>query len=280
VTNWTVEYRHELALLTYSRPPENYIGPSWLFALVDIIDKIAEEIRRVKGGVPTGGLEGFFIKHGDISGDPQWVTTGRDGKIHSAEFEAYLDASHRLDEIPQPTIAAIDGLASGGGSEIALACTMRAGSPRARLQQPELPAGIIPGGGAMVRLPRLVGPGVAAEAILTGRIFEADEVFRVGWLHVLLSAEGFVDHAVEWAGRVARNSDPALIAAKGPCGRTHYSPSMTLSGETEKSTSVTSWSVTSLSGRIQGNHVVVYPPPLMASFSGTRWRTFFHSEES
>jgi enoyl-CoA hydratase len=214
VSNWTAEYHDSIALLTYSRPPGNYIDPASLFELGDMFEKFAEETDRVKVVVLASGLEGFFINHGDITGHPDWVKVSRDGQLHSPEFESYLDAYHRLEEIPQPTIAAIDGLASGGGSEIALACTMRVGSPRARLEQSEVPAGITPGGGSTVRLPRLVGPGIAAEVILTGRAFDADEAFRVGWLNAILPAEGFIDHALEWAARVAQRSGPALIAAK------------------------------------------------------------------
>lgn len=213
VDNWTIHQHGSVALLTYSKPPDNFIDPAGLFELGNIFDKFAEETDRVKVVVLTGGLDGFFINHGDLSGRPDWFKVDQDGMVHSPEFESWLDVFHRLEELPQPTIAAIDGLASGGGSEIALACTMRIGSPRARLQQSEVPAGVIPGGGGTVRLPRLVGPGIAAEAILTGRPFEADEAFRVGWLNAILPAEDFVKHALQWAERVAQNSGPALNAA-------------------------------------------------------------------
>ena len=214
MSNWTVEYRDAIALLTYRRPPDNYIDSDSLFELRDLFERLGTEADRVKLVVITGGSDGYFINHGDITDHPDWAEVGRDGQLHSPEFEAYLDAYQRLEELPQPTIAAIDGLASGGGSEIALACTMRVGSPRARLQQSEILAGITPGGGSTVRLPRLVGPGIAAEVILTGRAFDADEAFRVGWLNAILPAEGFVDHTLDWAARIAEHSGQALIAAK------------------------------------------------------------------
>jgi enoyl-CoA hydratase len=214
VGNWTIDQHGPVALLTYSRPPGNFVDPASLFELRDIFEKFAEDIDRVKVVVLTGGLDGFFINYGDISGHLHWLKVGRDGLLHSPEYEAFLDVFLRLEELPQPTIAAIDGLAAGAGSEIALACTMRVGSPRARMQQPEISSGFIPGGGGTVRLPRLVGPGIAAEAILTGRVFEADEAFRVGWINAILPAEGFIDHALRWAERVAQHSGTALIAAK------------------------------------------------------------------
>lgn len=143
---WAVEQHESIVLLTYRRPPDNYMDPASLFELVDMFEKFAEDTDRIKVVVLAGGLDGFFINHGDITEHPDWSKVGRDGQLHSSEFEAYLDAYNRLEDIPQPTIAAIDGLASGGGSEIALACTMRVGSPRARLEQSEIAAGIIPGG--------------------------------------------------------------------------------------------------------------------------------------
>ncbi|MGW4796777.1 enoyl-CoA hydratase/isomerase family protein [Nonomuraea sp. NPDC004297] len=210
---WTLEHRGPIALLTYRRPPHHYLDPEALADLVALCDDLAEDTDRVKLVVVTGGGDGYFVNHGDLTGHPDWVTVGPDGVIHSPELEAYLDGFHRMEELPQPTIAAIDGLASGGGSELALACTLRVGSPRARLRQSEVPAGVVPGGGASVRLPRLVGPGVAAEAILSGREFGADEALRAGWLNAVLPADGFVEHAVEWAQRFVRHSGPALIAA-------------------------------------------------------------------
>lgn len=214
MSNWAVEYHDSIALLSYSRPPENYIDPESLVELGEIFDDFAENTGRVKLVVITGGSDGFFINHGDITQHLDWLTVGHDGKMHTPGFHAYLDSYHRIEELPQPTIAAIDGLASGGGSEIALACTMRVGSPRARLEQSEVPAGITPGGGGTVRLPRLVGPAVAAEVILSGRAFTAEEAYRVGWLNAVLPAEDFVDNVVEWAQQFVKHSGPALIAAK------------------------------------------------------------------
>src|SRR5262249_20449355 len=104
--------------------------------------------------------------------------------------------------------------ASGGGNEMALACTLRLASERARLQQPEVTVGIIPGGGGTVRLPRLIGPGFAAEAIITGRAFDAGEALAAGWVNAVLPAAGFRDHALRWVSAIAENRGAALNAAK------------------------------------------------------------------
>jgi enoyl-CoA hydratase len=212
-SNWTVRHHGSVALLTYRRPPGNLIDPESLWDLNTILDELAAQTGRVKVVVLTGGLDRFFINHGDVSGDPQMLKIGPDGRLKSPKFPEYLNAFHRIEEMPQPTIAAIDGLAAGGGSELALACTLRLGSPRARLQQPEVAAGVIPGGGATVRLPRLVGPAIAAEAILTGRIFEADEALHVGWLNAILPADGFVDRVLRWTDSITQHSSSAINAA-------------------------------------------------------------------
>ncbi|MET8832118.1 enoyl-CoA hydratase/isomerase family protein [Streptomyces sp. NPDC004610] len=212
-SSWTLEHRGPIALLTFRRPPEHHHTPESLAELVALCDGLAERTDQVKVIVITGGDDGYFINHGDLSGHPDWLTPGENGTIRSPGLEAYLDSYHRIAEQPQPTIAAIGGLAAGGGSELALACTLRVGSPRARLRQSEVPAGVIPGGGGSVRLPRLVGPGVAAEAILGGREFGAEEALRAGWLNAVLPADGFVDHAVAWARQFASHPGPALIAA-------------------------------------------------------------------
>ncbi|MEU6657430.1 enoyl-CoA hydratase/isomerase family protein [Streptomyces sp. NPDC046821] len=224
MSSWTLEHRGAIALLTYRRPPDNYLDPESLAELGGLFDSFAENTDRVKLVVITGGSDGYFVNHGDLADHPDWFTVGQDGALHSPGLEAYLDAFHRIEELPQPTIAAIDGLASGGGSELALACTMRVGSPRARLRQSEVPAGIIPGGGGTVRLPRLVGPGIAAEVVLSGRAFTAEEAFRVGWLNAVLPGEGFVDHAIEWAQQFVRHSGAALIAANTSLRDSHRLP--------------------------------------------------------
>jgi enoyl-CoA hydratase len=91
---------------------------------------------------------------------------------------------------------------------------MRVASHRARFQQPEVTVGLIPGGGGSVRLPRLVGTGVAAEALLTGRTFGADEAMRSGWINALLPAEGFKERARDWAATIGTHPASAVAAAK------------------------------------------------------------------
>jgi enoyl-CoA hydratase len=110
-----------------------------------------------------------------------------------------------LETMPKPTIAAINGFALGGGCELALACDLRYASSAAKLGQPEINLGIIPGWGGTQRLARVCGLGVAKDLILTGRVVDADEALRIGLVNAVH------DPVLEKAREVA-----AVLASKGP----------------------------------------------------------------
>jgi enoyl-CoA hydratase len=208
--NWTIEHRDSIALLTFSRPPENFMDFGSMIELGDLLEDLAAQPDHVKVIMLAGGTDGVFINHAD----PSDLVKAGEGRTTPQEAGSWARALRLLEQIPQPAIAAIDGLASGGGNEITLACTLRLGSERIRLQQPEVGAGIIPGGGGSVRLPRLVGPGIAAEAVITGRAFGAQESLRAGWINAVLPTRGFNDQALLWAAAIVEKPAPALNAAK------------------------------------------------------------------
>ena len=113
-----------------------------------------------------------------------------------------------LETMPKPTIAAINGFALGGGCELALACDVRYASDAAKLGQPEVSIGIIPGWGGTQRLPRVVGIGPAKELILTGRLVDAEEALRIGLVNAVFPPEELLEKALELA-RDARREEPA-----------------------------------------------------------------------
>lgn len=119
-----------------------------------------------------------------------------------------------LESMPQPTVAAINGQAHGGGSEISWACTMRVIAESGHMGQPEVVVGIIPGAGGTQRLPRLVGAGRGAELVLSGRVIRPDEALAMGLVNAVLPDDGFVDHVVHWLQPMARHPRSALVAAK------------------------------------------------------------------
>lgn len=119
-----------------------------------------------------------------------------------------------LAELPQPTIAAVNGFAIGGGCELALAADIRLASERAVFAQPEVSLGILPGWGATQRLPRLIGPGLAAELILSGRRVNAEEALRIGLVNAVYPADQLRPEAHALAQTIAANSPRAIRAAK------------------------------------------------------------------
>jgi enoyl-CoA hydratase len=146
------------------------------------------------------------------SGEKAFVA-GADIKYMSGlgvdEARAWGELGHRsaqlLETMPKPTIAAINGFALGGGCELALACDLRYAASAAKLGQPEVNLGIIPGWGGTQRLARVCGLGVAKELVLTGRVIGAEEALRVGLVN------GVHDPVAEQAGEVAE-----LLASKSP----------------------------------------------------------------
>jgi enoyl-CoA hydratase len=117
-----------------------------------------------------------------------------------------------LETMPKPTIAAIDGFALGGGCELALACDLRYASSGAKLGQPEINLGIIPGWGGTQRLARVCGLGVAKDLILTGRVMGADEALRIGLVNEV--HDPAIDKALTVAEQLAAKSPLALAAIK------------------------------------------------------------------
>lgn len=130
----------------------------------------------------------------------------------------------RIEEQPVPVIAAIRGYALGGGCELALACDLRVASERAKFGQPEVGLGILPGAGAVQRLPMLVGLGRAKELILTGRIIDAEEALRIGLVERVVEDPALEEAALDLARQVAKQGALAVRLAKlalNAAGRPH-----------------------------------------------------------
>jgi enoyl-CoA hydratase len=117
-----------------------------------------------------------------------------------------------LEAMPKPTIAAVNGFALGGGCELALACDLRYASSSAKLGQPEINLGLVPGWGGTQRLARVCGIGVAKDLIFTGRSVDSEEALRIGLVNAI--ADPVLDRALETARMLAEKSPVALALAK------------------------------------------------------------------
>ena len=124
-----------------------------------------------------------------------------------------------LETMPKPTIAALNGFALGGGCELALACDLRYASRSAKLGQPEINLGIIPGWGGTQRLARATSLGYAKELIFTGRVVDADEAERHGLVNAVFEPGELIAKTMEVATVLASKSPVALAAAKQACNR-------------------------------------------------------------
>jgi enoyl-CoA hydratase/carnithine racemase len=209
MANWTVENRDGVAVLTYNRPPRNYLDFASIGELGDHLEKLASQSDEVKVVMITGGVDGYFIAHGDL-GDLQKLGRG-EGEEGPPLWRRVTDL---VRDMPQPVVAAIDGQAWGAGNELAIACQLRVASERSHLGNPEVNVGIITGGGGIPRLLRLIGPGLTADVVLRGRVFLAAEALKVGWLNEVLPTEGFVDAATAWCRKLVDLPSAAVYATK------------------------------------------------------------------
>ena len=167
------------------------------------------------GAVVVTGGERLFAAGAEIS---EFVTEDRSSVISQADAEAlggqFLRALNAIADIPRATIASISGFALGGGCELALACDFRIGSEKAKLGQPEILLGIIPGGGGTQRLARLVGPAKAKDLIFSGRQVGAAEALAMGLLDEVVAPEELDAHVLAKAATYAAGARDAVALAK------------------------------------------------------------------
>jgi len=200
--------RHDtVAVVTIDRQEAlNALNVETLTALRDRLRELAED-DSARVVVLTGAGERAFVAGADIK-----YMSGL-GSDAAKEWGALGHETARLlEEMPKPTIAAINGFALGGGCELALGCDLRYASSRAGLGQPEIKLGIVPGWGGTQRLARICGLGVAKELVFTGQQVDAERALQIGLVNAI--ADPVLDHALEVAQRLAAMSPVALRVAK------------------------------------------------------------------
>jgi enoyl-CoA hydratase len=197
-----------VATVTVNRPDRmNALNGEVRRAFTAALQTLRDD-REVRAVVLTGAGDKAFIAGADIGEfkDRKAVEQYRamqEGDIYSA-----------LDLFPKPVIAMINGFCLGGGCELAMACDIRIASERAKLGQPEINLGIIPGGGGTQRLPRLVGEGIALRMIYTGELVDAVRALEIGLVDEVFAHDELRAKTLELARAIAAKSPAALQAAK------------------------------------------------------------------
>jgi enoyl-CoA hydratase len=201
-------------VVTIDRPDAlNALDVSTLTALRDRLRELAED-QATRAVVLTGAGEKAFAAGADIK-----YMSALDPKEAKEWGALGHEVGGLLETMPKPTIAAVNGFALGGGCELALACDIRYAASTAKLGQPEINLGIIPGWGGTQRLARVAGLGFAKELILTGRTVDADEALRRGLVQAVFDLGELKEKTMEIAGLLASKSPLALAAAKTAVNR-------------------------------------------------------------
>src|SRR5215469_2219315 len=161
--------------------------------------------REIRVVILTGGGEKAFVAGADINELAK--NNPVEAKTYTHRGQAVLDL---IENLGKPVIACINGFALGGGCEIAMACTMRLASENAKLGQPEVKLGIMPGYGGTQRLPRLVGAGLAMQVLLTGEMISAQEAHRIGLINEVLPQADLISRAEAIAQKIIANAPLAV----------------------------------------------------------------------
>jgi enoyl-CoA hydratase len=175
-----------IATITVNRPDKlNALSSAVILELGAAIDEaIADD---AVGGVILTGAGRAFVAGADIS-----ELAGQTPMSAVARAQRGQEIFGRYERSPKPTIAAVNGFALGGGCELAMACHLRIASEKAKLGQPEVKLGIVPGYGGTQRLPRLVGRGAALRLLLTGDMIDAAEAYRLGLVDQVTTADELI----------------------------------------------------------------------------------------
>lgn len=210
--NIRVEVEDHIALLTIDHPPVNSFNKQVVTELDEAVDQVMAD-GEVKAVVITGGGTNAFVAGADIPEIKELLENPDDGYGEARDFIERGQGVHlKIETATKPFIAAINGFCLGGGLELAMACHMRICSDRARLGQPEINLGLIPGWGGTQRLPRIVGKAKALEMILTGDMITAQEAYRVGLVNKVVPAGAILKEARGLARKIVSKSKFPIAA--------------------------------------------------------------------
>ena len=206
--NILIEKRGRIAIVTVNRPDKlNALNIPTRREILRAFEQLKtdDEVRVV---IITGAGPKSFIAGADINEFAGMTAIKQRDVMKSGR------AFDSVEDFPKPVIAMINGFALGGGCELAMSCDIRVASSNAKLGQPEIKLGIIPGGGGTQRLTRLVGEGKAMELILTGDMISADEAKQLGLVNHVFAPEELEAKTLELAHKIAELSPIAVAMAK------------------------------------------------------------------
>jgi enoyl-CoA hydratase len=205
-----VTREEQIATVTFNRPKIlNALSEATMRELSAAIDEL-DQNPHVRCIVLTGAGDKAFVAGADIN-ELRAIGTAADGAAFARRGQATL---FKIEDLDKPVIAAINGYALGGGCELAMACDIRIAADSAKLGQPEISLGIIPGYGGTQRLTRLVGKGRAKWLILTGEMITAHEALRIGLVDMVVPDAQLMDKAREVAKTIAAKAPLAVAWAK------------------------------------------------------------------
>lgn len=207
--NLLLEKENGIGIITLNRPKAlNALNAATIYEMDGLLDIIAKD-DSIKIVIVTGSGEKAFVAGADITEMKSMsAIEGRNwGKLAQSVF-------NKLENIPQPVIAAVNGFALGGGCELAMACDIRIASEKAKFGQPEVTLGITPGFGGTQRLPRLVGKGRAKELLFTGDMIDANEAYRIGLANKVVAADELLTAAKAMATKIMSRGPVAVQLCK------------------------------------------------------------------
>lgn len=209
MTNVLLEKKGNIAVATINRPKAlNALNSDVLTDLGELVD-IVNADSEIRALIITGSGEKAFVAGADI---------GEMSTLTPEEGEAFgkhgNDVFRRIETLPIPTIAAINGFALGGGCELSMSCDIRIASEKAVFGQPEVNLGLVPCFGGTQRLSRLVGTGIAKEMIFTARQIKADEAKAIGLVNKVVAPEALLDEAKAMMGGIISKAPMAVRYAK------------------------------------------------------------------
>lgn len=209
-----LEREEFIAILRFNRPNVlNTLNRQVFLEIISIFDEIQKEMAP-KVVILTGSGDRAFIAGTDIT--EMENLSSLDAREFASLARRAIDSIENLD---RPVIAAINGFALGGGCEVAIACDIRIASEKAKLGQPEINLGIIPGSGGTQRLPRLIGSSRAKRLIFTGELVDAKTALEIGLVDKVVPHDQLIDEAKRMALSIASKPKVALALAKSAINR-------------------------------------------------------------